>query len=249
MATPVVTYPNSFLQTIDLGLRGLLFTKFKDILGLEDVNTGVLYRPKETALRHISEKKANTEVEFVNVWRTRTAPNWKLMRTPAARRGVMMEAVNEGTTDIAIVKMVPAVLEYDIWFWTKKLENLGLISEKYLFWQHQYPRLNLDLTLSYDAVETSYPVNPDLHFGDLVDESTLEEEYDKGMIYILRAPVTIDGWIPVASSLKRINKIVFTVYDGDDLQTDAQYREVIVEDSNQDVELEVALRLSEHEIE
>ena len=249
MATPAVTYPNSFLQSIDLGLRGLLFTKFKDILGLEDVNHGVLFRPKETALRHEAEKKANTELEFINVWRTRTAPNWNLMRSPAAKRGAMMGAVNGGTTDIAIVKSVPCGLEYDIWFWTKKKENLSLIAEKYLFWLHENPNLNLSLVVKYDAQAVEYPLNLDMHFGDLVDESTVAEEFEKGIMYILRVPVRIDGWVFVASSLKRINKIVFTVYDGDDLQVEADYLEVIVEDSNQDVELEVALRMSTQDIE
>ena len=248
MATPVVTYPTSFLQTIDIGLRGLLYTKFEDILGLEDINRGVLFRPKETALRHVSEKKGNTEIEFINVWRTRTAPNWKLMRSPVARRGMLTELINEGTTDIAVIKAVPAALEYNVWFWTKKLENLSLITERYLFWQHENPNLNLDFTLSYDAIETSYPTELDLHFGELIDESTVDEEFDQGIIYRMRVPVKIDGWVFVATSLKRINKIVFTVYDGDDLQTDDQYREVIVEDSNQNVELEIALKIGEREI-
>jgi hypothetical protein len=249
MATPAATYPTSFLRAIDIGLQGLLFTKFQDILGLETINHGVLRRPKPTALRHAAEKKGNTELEFINLWRTRTAPNWALMRSPAAKRGAMMGLVNGGVTDIAIVKSVPCALEYDIWFWTKKKENLNLIAEKYLFWLHENPNLNLSLIVKYDEQAVEYPLNLDMHFGDLIDESTDAEEFDKGIMYITKTSVRIDGLVFVASSLKRINKIVFTVYDGDDLQVEADYLEVIVEDSNQDVELEVALRMSTQEIE
>ena len=58
MATPAVTYPTSFLRAIDIGLQGLLFTKFQDILGLETINHGVLRRPKETAFDMWRKRRA-----------------------------------------------------------------------------------------------------------------------------------------------------------------------------------------------
>ena len=66
----------SFLNTIDLGLRALLFDKYDDILSLENVNRGVIIYPKEVAFRMISEKKGSMISEFINFWRIKTAPSW-----------------------------------------------------------------------------------------------------------------------------------------------------------------------------
>ncbi len=97
-------------------------------------------------------------------------------------------------------------------------------------------------------LDHAYPVELDMHFGPLVDESTVAEKYDKGSIYVMRTPVTIDGMALLVDTVKTVKTITLTIYDKDELTTDADISEVIVEDSNQDVELEVALRLSRREI-
>ena len=252
MATPTITVKTSFLQTIDIGLRGLLFSKFGDILELDTVKQGVVLYPKEIALREMAERRDRTELEFINLWRSSVAPDWKRMVTPVAQRGMLMEYVDSSTkTDIARVKAMPVHLEYDVWFWTKYIERLNLIAERYLFWQQNDPNLSLNFDVKYDLVDHSYPIDLDLHFGPLVDESTEAEKYDKGSIYILNTPIKIDGYVFIADSVKTIKRITLTWYDKDDLNTTAEINEVIVEDSNQDVELEVALRLTtlEHECE
>lgn len=252
MAAPTITVKTSFLQTIDIGLRGLLFTKFRDILDLETVRKGVILFPKEIALREMAERRGRTELEFMNVWRTSTAPDWKRMVTPVAQRGLLMEYLDESTkTDIARIKAMPVHLEYDVWFWTKYVDRLSEIAERYLFWQQDDPNLHLDFDVKYDLVEHSYPIGLDMHFGPLTDESTVAEKYDKGTMFILKTPVTIDGYIFVADSVKTVKRITLTMYDKDNLTTRANINEVIVEDSNQDVELEIALRLLtiEHECE
>lgn len=244
MAAPKTIVRSSFLQTIDIGLRGLLFDKFGDVLNLESVKQGVLLYPKETALREVAERRDQVELEFINLWRVQTAPDWKKMKTTAARRGMQMEYVDAGTqNDIVIVKSIPVRLEYNVWFWTKYVERLNLIAERYLFWQHDDPNLHLNFEVRYDLIEHVYPIGLDLHFGPLTDESTEVQKYDKGAMYILRTPVIVDGVALVADSVKTVKSITLTMYDKDNLSEDADYSEVIVEDSNQDVELEVALKL------
>ena len=249
MPAPTITVKTSFLNTIDIGLKGLLFTKFKDVLNLDTVKKGVVQYPKEIALRKVAGRRGNVELEFINVWRTSTAPDWKRMKTTAARRGVLMEYVDEATkTDIAIIKNIPVTLEYEVYFWTKYVERLNLIAERYVFWQQQDPNLHLNFDVKYDLVDHSYPVGLDMHFGPLIDESTEREKYDKGSMFISKLPIKIDGLVCIADSVKTVKSITLTIYDNDNLSTDADYSEVIVEDSNQDVELEVALRLTTREI-
>jgi hypothetical protein len=241
---PTTEVDNSFLQTMDIGLRGLLFTKYHDILNLDTIADGVELYPREIALRKMAEKRGQPEVEFINVWRTRVAPDWNRQRTPAARRGMMMEYVDAETmTDIATIRAVPVNLEYNVWFWTHYQERINQIVERYLFWQHDDPNLNLDYVVKYDNTEYEYPTELDLHFGELVDESTIKEEYDKGQIFILQTPITIDGWVFIATTTKTALSIIFTAYDKDDLNSAAEYEEIVVEGSDQNTELEVVLKL------
>lgn len=246
---PTVEASTSFLQTIDVGLRGLLYTKFNDILNLESINKGVILYPREIALREMAEKRGQPEVEMINLWRTRIGPDWSRMRTPAARRGMQMKYVNSTTkADMINIKAIPVALEYDVWFWTHYRERLNQIAERYLFWQQDDPNLNMEYVLksnkgAADEDSTAFPVELDLHFGDMVDESTVAERFDKGQIFILRTPIKLDGWAFVATTVKTVLSIILTVYDKDDLNTAAEYEEVIVEDSDQDTELELALKL------
>lgn len=248
---PSTVVANSFLQVIDDSLRALLYTKFHDILNLENINSGVIRFPKEIAQREIADKRGAMEVEFINLWRTRVAPDWARMRTPVARRGMYMRYVDINTKkDVAAVKAVPVALDYLVWFWTHSIEKLNLIVERYLFWQQDDPNLNLNYTVSYvhesgEAGENStqeYPAELDLHFGEVLDESTVSEKYERGQIFILRALITVDGWIPTALTIGTVQKLVFKCYDKNDL-TEEQYSEIIVEDSSQDVEKEATLKL------
>ncbi len=240
---PDINVPSSFIKLIDLSLQGALFTRFESIFSLESINKGVLNYPQSISLREVSEKRGNVELEFINIWRTSTAPDWERMRTPAARRGLTMDYTNGNKTDITWIKAVPAKLEYEVSFWTKYKDRLNLIAERYLFWQHETPNLDINLTVSYDSVDFSYPTKLQLHFGPLVDESNITEKFEKGQIFKLKVPITVDGWVFVSDSVKTIKTIYFTIYDKDALSTTADYSEVIVEDSNQDAELEIALKL------
>ncbi len=240
----ITTQDNSFLQTIDVGLQGLLYTKFGDIFRLENIKKGVIVCPKDMAQRQIAEYRGMAEVEFINIWRTSLAPDWKRMRTAAARRGLFMQYVDILTkADIGRIKAVPVKMVYDVWAWTHYRERLNTMAELFLFWQYDNPNLELELTVAYDGESVSYPVELDLHFSDIIDESVVAEKFERGQIFIHKFSVNVDGYVFIADTVKTISKIVFTVYDKDALETDADYEEVIVEDSSQDTELELALRL------
>ncbi|MHA1692955.1 MAG: hypothetical protein ACTSU7_15125 [Candidatus Heimdallarchaeaceae archaeon] len=245
---------NSILQTIDIGLRSLLYTKFHDILVLESINKGVILYPKSIALREMAEKRGQVEVEMISLWRTMVAPDWKRMQTPAARRGINLEYVSSSQEASVNVKSIPVRLEYDVWFWTHYLERLNQIAERYLFWQQDNPNLSLNYTLIHNKgteneSSEDYPVEFDLHFGTLVDESTVEEKYDRGQIFILKTPIILDGWAFSSEAIGTIQKIVLVLYDKDNL-TDAEIDNIVVEedDSSFDSETEEALRLYEEHI-
>lgn len=246
---PTIEASTSFLQTIDIGLRGLLFTKFSDILNLTDVNTGVVLYPKEVALREMAEKRGQPEVEMINIWRTRIGPDWSRMKTSVARRGMHMEYIDSDTgEDMATIKAIPVMMEYSVWFWTHYQERINEIVERYLFWQQDDPNLKMNYGLTYDegqSIESNgeFPVELDLHFGDMIDESTVGDKYDKGLIFILQAPIKLDGWAFVSSVTKAVKSIIFTAYDKDDLNSKAAYEEIIIEDSNQDTEKSLVLKL------
>jgi hypothetical protein len=212
---------------------------------LENVSTGVILYPKEIALREMYERRDQAEVEFINIWRMSTTPDWKRMRTHAAVSGVNIKYIDDQgvKTNIAKIKAVPVQLDYTVWFWTQHVERMNLIAERYLFWQQDIPNIDLYFDIKYNMIETAIPIKLHLHFGPLGDESTVAEHYEKGTIFCLRTPIKVDGWVLVGESVKTIKKINLTVYDGDDLTTDPQFEEIVVEDSNQNTELEATLRL------
>lgn len=220
----------STLYAIDVGIRALLYTKFYDILQLENINKGVILYPKEIALREMAEKRGQPEVELVNVWRTRVGPDFSRMITAAARRGIRVAHTDTTKTETTTIKAMPIKLEYDIWFWTHYRDRLNQIAERYIFWQQDDPNLNLTLN-------DTYPTHYDLHFGEMVDESVVAEKYDKGQIFILRAPLIIDGWVFSSTDVKTIHKIELVLYDKNDL-TDGQIAGIVVESDDSDFEEE-----------
>ena len=230
---------SSFLKVIDIGLRSALFTKFEDILDLSSVNEGVIFYPKEIAFRHISEKRGKSISEFINVWRTRTAPDFKRQRTPTARRGIRVAFANDDETLSTVVKAMPVDLEYNVWFWSKDIENLNLIAERYLFWQQDNPNLNL-------YYNDDYPAELDLHFGEMVDESDVPTMFDKGTHFVMRVPISIEGWVFTSTSTNTvIRKIELVIYDSLNL---TDYRQCIYEEDEYDAEIEAAVKLSEKHI-
>lgn len=227
---------SSYLKILDLGIRSLLYTKFADILNLESIAQGVLFYPKGVSQREISERRGNAELEFISAWRTEIGLNWERANTPLARRGVWMP-YDDSTVN---VKTIPIKTSYKIHFWSKDRDTLNEIAERYLFWIQDDPNLNL-------TYMDTYPLDFDLHFGEIFDESVIESKYETGMYHVYSADISLDGWVFTSSD--PTNNLIYTIkiacYDRDDLSADTSptYEEVYVEDSNQDTELETTLKL------
>jgi len=224
----------SFLSLIDVGLQTSLFVKYKDILDLDTAANSVIYFPKGIAQREIAERRGKHELEFISYWKVNVSQDWNRTLTPAARRGTWMQTA-DGTQTIN-VKAVPVKMSYDIWFWSKSKDKLNQIAETYFFWQHTDPNLSM-------TYEDDYPLELDLHFGELVDESIVEQRYDKGMYFVYRMPLTLDGWI--FTSTDPINNIIYSIhveyYDKDEVLS---YEEIIVpDDSSYDAEKATVLKL------
>jgi len=198
----------SFLKVIDQGLRTAVYAKFKDDLGINSVTNDTGIFPKDLALRKVSEKRGDVSMEFISVWRNGTAPDMSRQRSPLARQGLYLNYTSQVTkTDIATVYAVPAALQYDVWFWSKDKEKLNVITEKYLFWMHNTP----NLTINYND---TYPLEYYLKFGEVIDESPLDAVYDRGTYFVIKCPISLEGWVLTgADNTKTIKKIVVSVYD------------------------------------
>jgi hypothetical protein len=238
---------SSFIQVIDKAVRALIFTKFGDIMNFADVNTGVVLWPKDVALRKVSEKRGADVSEFANVWRTATKPSWQRMRTAVARTGINVYYIDPVTQEqVRNVKAQPVDLEYDMWFWSMDRNLLDLVSERYIFWQHANPNLSANYYPGGGA--TALPLEYDLHFGDIVDETDYGI-FDKGKHHVIRMPITLDGWIFDYITTGTITSIRLCIYDRDNLE-ESQYEEIITDRSTSEYNEELAdlLRLYESTI-
>lgn len=233
---------DSLLYSYDHAIKQVLYSKFASILGIDtqssseiiNMNLGVFQIPKDAALRIAAEKRGETFLEFINYWRAGAAFSWARNRTSVSRRGFQVTTSEDGADSIH-VKAVPIDLSYNAWFWSKDLDKIYQVIEKYIFWQQNNP----NITLTYND---AFELKPDLHFGEIVDESTIGEQFSKGIIYVYRMPIQLDAWIfDSDTTSKVIHKIRLTLRDQDEI---TNFPEIYVEDSDQDTEMEAALRFS-----
>lgn len=230
---------DSLLYSYDLAIKTVLYNKFASILGIDtqsssetaNINLGVFQIPKAAAQRTAAEKRGQTFLEFISFWRIGAAFSWERNRTPVSRRGLQI-----GTGKDAIqVTAVPIDLRYDAWFWSKDVDKIYQIIEKYVFWQQNNPNVSI---LYNDA----WTLEPDLHFGEIVDESTIDEKFATGITYVYRMPIRLDAWVFETEDISNvIYKIKLTLRDKAEL---TNYAEIFLEDSDQDTEMEAALRFS-----
>lgn len=218
----------SITKTYDVALKALLYSRFKTILGIDGVamKYGVIQCQEEIALREFAERRGDNWLDFISFYRSSQSPSWERQRTVLARRGVWLAAgVN--------VTAQPIDLNYDVTFWSKDLDKLYEIVEKYITWQHDFPKI----VLTY--LDT-YTIEPDLHFGDITDQSTYSSKYETGTIFAYRVPIKIDGWILTSETVANlIEKVRLSVYNGDDV---TDYSEIYLEDSSQDTTQEAIIR-------
>jgi len=224
----------------DAALKSLLYDRFADTIGIsllssdkiENMNQGLFQCPFEIAQREASEKRSTNFLEFMHFYRMGMNPSWDRQRTVLAQRGLW--ALMDKDADkrlLTNIKAQPVDLLYSVWFWSKNWEKLNLCMEDYIFWQQENPKVEV----SYDIGDDKYPIaiRPDLHFGEIVDESTYPEKYEVGTKFIIRMPIKMDGWVFKSTTLKPIRKIRLTVYDKDDV---TDYSEIIGPDPNTGLE-------------
>jgi len=221
---------SSIGKEYDLGIKTLLYNRFKTILGVSDLaeKYAIVQAPPELALREMAEHRQENFLDFISFYRSSFGPSWTRQRTVVARRGLWVDKYTH-------VKAQPIDINYDVWFWSKDADKLYEAIEHYLFWQQDYPKISLTYLDTYE-------ITPDLHFGDVVDEGTYGEKYQTGIIFRFRMPLKVDGWVLKSESdVGVVEKIRLTVYDKDDLEN-SDYSTIIVEDPSQDTELEEVLR-------
>jgi len=218
----------SVTKSYDVGLKALLHSRYKTILGIEglDIKYGIIQCPEEIALRELSERRGDNWLDYITFYRTSMSPSWSRQRTPLAQRGVWL-------SEDVLVKAQPIDLGYHATFWSRDVDKLYQVIEKYITWQHDFPRMQLTYL-------DTYPIEPNLHFGEITDESTYNEKYDTGIIFAFRMPIKIDGWVLTSTTAGLVEKIRLTIYDKDEV---TDYSSIMVEDSGQDIELEAILRL------
>jgi hypothetical protein len=231
---------NAFITTLDKSLATLLYVKFGSIFELDtyssdvtaNINRSVIQAPREIALREVAEKRGQNFLEFINFWRTSTNVDLERQRTPVARRGIIVRQNNASAG--STIKAQPVDLHYNVWFWSKSLNKINKVIEEYVFWQQDDPNIKL-------TYNDYYPIEPDLHFGDIGDESTVSEKYSRGIIFVFKMPIKMDAWILRGDAFDEITSIVLTIYDKDDIDN---YQEIVVDNSDQDVALANQLRLA-----
>ena len=151
----------STISLVTFALRCNLFSKFRQILKLDDMQKCVSIMPKAAAQRHTAEKRAQNYLEFINLWKTGVSYDWSMNQTGLAHRGIEIQVDDDDTA--TLVKAVPAVIKYDIWFWTIDLYRHELVTDTLLFWNQDDP--SLDLTFN-----DSFPLTFNVSLKDIVDE-------------------------------------------------------------------------------
>ena len=197
---------SSFLHIMDASAKQMVFNRFKSYLGITDVNRDCVLFPKSLAQRKIAEKRGEGTVEFISIWRTGIQYDWARQNTAIARKGIMLQYNNSSSrTAIVTAKAVPAIIDYDVWFWSRDLDKITQAIESYLLWQHDHPQL----ILNYNGI---YPMEMYLKFGPVVDETDFPSVYEKGLYFVSRVPMKLDGWILTLFDAKTILKIILDVY-------------------------------------
>ena len=197
----------SFVNTLDEAMKTLVFNKFSSYLGLQYQSSDMVFAPESIAQRMMAEKRGHQQVEFISLWREGLGRlDWQRQRTPVARRGIQLAYDDENQkTAIITAKAVPVNIQYYVYFWSRDLDKLGQIAEKYLFWQH----VNPNLLLGYN---NTYPMQMGLHFGDVIDISPLSQAYDKGVYFVYKMPIYLEAWILELTLPRTILSIMLDIW-------------------------------------
>ena len=199
--------PSSNIGIIDFGLKTLLYSKFGGLMGLTDSTTDVNLIPFDVALRETAEKRSGDKLNFISYWRMAAGPDWDRRRSPMGRRGIEVAWQSSGHTNISVLKAVPVDIKYEVNFWVykDKFDNLQTVTDEYIFWHDDNP--SIDLTFN------GFPLKFQLYTDPLEDVSSIATQYTKGVYYVYKANVWVDGWLPKFELDFAVTKIFVKAYD------------------------------------
>lgn len=232
---------SSYTKAYDLALRALLHSRYATLLGLnsegssitDQIDKGIIFYPKDIALRMISEKRGKDylSTSFISLWRTGQSFSWERNRTQLSRLPLWV-TLADGS--IVPVKSVPMNIQYYWCLWTQDLDLAAQICEDYSFWQQEYPRLDI-------TFDNEISVNPEFHLGEIYADPTVEAMFQKGKYFVYQFPLDLDAWVfKVGEATGICNKIQLNLWYKDDV---INYPEIYVPDSNQDTELANILKM------
>lgn len=181
----------SFLTLLDKSIQTRLYYKFKSVMGFTDLAKDCVIAPKSIAQRRIAEKRGNNVVEFFNVWRDSSVFAKDRQRVLVGQKGIPLSNPDGGA--IKFYKMAPSDLTYRFWIWSQSLNKLNKCVERFWFWLYNNPKLDM-------LLDGKYPISHDLLFADYASEHQLEEQYDKGIVYVNSFELMIRAWVMDFSS-------------------------------------------------
>jgi hypothetical protein len=199
----------SWTQIVDKAVQTLVFNRYKEFLGITDINMDSVFYPPELALRNISEKRDEKITEFISIWRPNPPQyDWARQQTAIAREGMRMNYVassaggaNKG---IVSVKAVPCVFTYNFRLWSRDLDRLAQACDSYMKWIYDNPNMVIYFMGLYE-------MNMYLKFQDARDVTDYQI-YEKGQHFIYEFPITVDGWVLTSFTTPTILKIIIDLY-------------------------------------
>ena len=194
----------SFLHIVDDAVKTAVFNRFGSYFNLNDQNRDLVFQPKIIAERKIAEKRGQTSVEFISLWRTRITPDWSRQRTSVSRDGIHLQYTDSSKTSIVTVRAIPVSIDYELRFWSRELDTLTQAVESYMKWFQDFP----NLVVYYNSL---YEMDMYMKLGEWLDETDYNV-YEKGLYYVSQMPIHLDGWLMTDVNTLTIQKIIVNVY-------------------------------------
>jgi hypothetical protein len=195
----------SFVRTLDEAVKTLMYNKFGAFLNLSNQNKDVVFAPKNIAQRKIAEKRGESSVEFISVWRNSIAFDWERQNSAIGRTGIALNYVDSNTKEqIVTVKAVPVTIDYDIYLWSRDLDKITNATESYLQWLHNVPQL----VVYYNG---QYEMDMYMKLKEIYDDSDYNI-YEKGQYFISKFNMKLDAWVLTTISNYTILKIIVDFY-------------------------------------
>ena len=195
----------SFIQTIDNTAKTLIYNKFASYLDLESQNKDLVFAPQSIAQRKIAEKRGESSVEFISMWRNSVSLDWERQNSIIGRNGIALQYVDSTTKQqIVTVKGVPINIDYDVFIWSRDLDKITQATEAFLQWLHNKPQL----VVYYNG---QYEMDMYIHLREIQDVSDYNI-YEKGQYFVSKFNMKLDAWALTTISNYSVLKIIVDFY-------------------------------------